>query len=79
MTLYEYHIVFPEGETQEVDHPLSVNDIVDINGNSLTLPLPTNRMLAYHVCRKRMAEGKGLVVTWYFLEQLNAAELLEFT
>lgn len=59
MTLYEYHIVFPEGETQEVDHPLSVNDIVDINGNSLTLPLPTNRMLAYHVCRKRMAEGKG--------------------
>ena len=79
MTLYEYHIVFPDGETQEIDHPLAMSDIVDINGNPLPLPLPTNRMIAYHVCRKRMAENTGLVVTWYFLEQLNAAELLEYS
>lgn len=79
MTLYEYHIVFPEGETQEIHHPLAVSDVVDINGNPLELPLPTNRMLAYHVCKKRMAENTGLVVTWYFLEQLNATELLEYS
>ena len=78
MTLYEFHLVFPEGETQEIEHQLSVNDIVDVNGCPLPLPLPTNRMLAYHVARKRTAEETGLVVTWYFLEQLSAADLLEY-
>ncbi len=79
MTLYEYHIVYPEGETREISHELAMSSIVDINGFPVPLPLPTNRMIAYHVCRKRMAEDKGLVVTWYFLEQLNAVELLEYT
>jgi len=79
MTLYEFHLVFPEGETQEIQHQLRINDIVDVNGNPLALPLPTNRMIAYHVARKRTAEETGLVVTWYFLEQLNANELIEYT
>ncbi|HHU36493.1 MAG TPA: hypothetical protein GXZ47_04600 [Treponema sp.] len=79
MTLFENHIVYPEGETREIDHQLSVNDIVDINGYPLQKPLPTNRMIAYHVCRKRTAENRGLIVTWFFLEQLNAGELLEYT
>lgn len=78
MTMYEYHIVFPEGETQEINHQLTVNQLVDVNGIPLQLPLTTHKMIAYHVGRKRSAEGKGLVVTWYFLEQLNALELLEF-
>ena len=79
MTLYEFHIVFPEGETQEISHQLSPGEIVDVNGQPLTLPLPTNRMLAYHVSRKRMAEETGMVVTWYFLEQMSATELLSYT
>lgn len=79
MTLYEFHLVFPEGETQEIDHQLSPGEIVDINGNALPLPLSTNRMLAYHVSRKRTAEDRGMVVTWYFLEQLSATELLAYT
>ncbi len=78
MTLYEFHIVYPEGETQEIRHQLRVNDIVDVNGVPLPLPLPTNRMLAYHVSRKRTAEERGLVVTWYFLEQLSANDLVEY-
>jgi hypothetical protein len=79
MTLYEFHLVFPEGETQEISHPLRISELVDVNGNPLSLPLPTSRMLAYHVARKRTAEDRGLVVTWYFLEQLSAPELLEYT
>jgi len=79
MTLYEFHIVFPEGETQEIEHQLSVGDIVDVNGIRQNFPLPTNRMIAYHISRKRTAEERGLVVTWYFLEQLNATELLAYT
>ena len=79
MTMYEFHIVFPEGETQEIEHQISVGDIVDVNGIPMTIPLPTNRMIAYHVSRKRTTEERGLVVTWYFLEQLNAMELLAYT
>ena len=79
MTLYEFHIVFPEGETQEIEHQLRVGDIVDVNGIPQSIPLPTNRMIAYHIFRKRTAEERGLVVTWYFLEQLNATELLAYT
>jgi len=77
--MYEFHIVFPEGETQEIEQQLSVGDIIDVNGLPLSLPLPTNRMIAYHVSRKRTEEERGLVATWYFLEQLNAMELLAYT
>lgn len=79
MTMYEFHIVFPEGETQEISHQLNPGDLIDINGYPLALPLPTNRMIAYHVSGKRMAEERGLVVTWYLLEQLDAMELLAYT
>lgn len=79
MTLFEYHIVYPEGETREISHQLNTSDIVDINGYPLATPLPTHKMIAYHVCKKRTAENRGLEVTWYFLEQLTATELAEFT
>ena len=79
MTLYEFHLVFPDGETQEINHQLSTGEIVDVNGIPIPLPLPTNRILAYHVSRKRTAEERGLVVTWYFLEQLSATDLLAYT
>jgi hypothetical protein len=79
MTTYEFHIVYPEGETQEITHELRPGEIVDLNGYPLALPLPTNRMIAYHVSGKRMAEERGLVVTWYLLEQLDATELLAYT
>lgn len=79
MTMYEFHIVFPEGETQEISHQLNPGDLIDINGNRLSPPLPTNRMIAYHVSGKRTAEERGLVVTWYLLEQLDAMELLAYT
>jgi len=79
MTLYEFHLVFPDGDTQEISHQLQIQDIVNVNGIPLSLPLATNRLLAYHVSRKRTAEERGVNVTWYFLEQLNAAELLEYT
>ena len=79
MTQYEFHIVYPEGETREIEHQLRPGQLVDLNGFPLAIPLPTNRMIAYHVARKRTAEEKGLVVTWYFLEQLSALDLLAYT
>ncbi len=79
MTLYEFHLVFPDGQTQEINHILRGGELVDVNGLELSLPLPTNRMLAYRISRKRTAEDRGLVVTWYFLEQMTAMDLLGYT
>jgi len=78
MTLYEYHIVYPEGDRREIEHPLTVSDVVDINGTPLPLPLPTNRMIAYHGAGKRTQEERGVVATWYLLELLSAEELRQF-
>lgn len=79
MTLREYHIVFPEGETQEISGRLSIGSLVDCNGTPLSLPLPTNRMLVYRVCRVRTVEEIGLEATMHYLDQVSSMELLEFT
>ncbi len=71
--------MFPEGESQEIQHSLSIGDLVDCNGCPLPLPLPTNRMLAYRVSRVRTLEERGYSRVVHYLDQLNAAELLEFT
>ena len=75
----EYFIVFPEGDVQEIPGRLPINDIVDINGNHLPLPLPTNRMIAFKVSKISTTENKGVSGTFHFLELLSAHELLEYT
>ncbi|MEL3909085.1 MAG: hypothetical protein P1P64_08795 [Treponemataceae bacterium] len=80
MTLYEYFLVFPEGEIQEVPHPVQVSGFVDMNGNPISLPLPTNRMIVYQVANMRTVQNEpGFVRTYYILQQLNAIELMEYT
>jgi len=78
MTLYENYAVFPDGENREIEHTLQPGDLVDINAYPLDLPLPTNRMLAYQVSIKRTNEERGVITTRYFLEQLNADELMAY-
>lgn len=68
-------LVYPDGETQEVDYPLQFNDLVDINGRSLRVPLPTHRMIAYRVTKIRKQENKGEDVYNYHLELVPADEL----
>jgi len=78
MFITEYFIVFPEGDTQEIRGRLSINQLVDINGNPLPLPLPTNKMLAFSVAKISTNEYKGGKEIYHYLEQLSAQELLEF-
>jgi len=78
MTQYEYYIVFPNGEMQEISGELYPSQLVDINGIPLPLPLPTIKMIVYRISGKRTGEAKGIVRTWYILEQLNVIELQEF-
>jgi len=42
-------IVYPEGDSREIEHDLRVNQLVDLNGNPLPLPLPSARMIVYRV------------------------------
>lgn len=73
-----YMIVFPEGDTQQIGHSLSVNEMVDVNGRPLDLPLSTNRMIAYRVQRISTQSTRNDEVKLYFLELIRADELTEF-
>jgi hypothetical protein len=74
----DYYIVFPEGDVQEIPGRLSINMLVDINGSELSLPLPTNRMIAFRVARMKVAENRGGNETYHFLELMSAEELLPY-
>jgi hypothetical protein len=74
----DFYIVFPEGDTQEVQGRLRVNQLVDVNGVPLPLPLPTNRMIVFRVARISTKENKGSSETYHYLELMSATELLEY-
>ena len=78
MFMTDFFIVFPEGDTQEIQGRLRLNQLVDVNGNPLDLPLPTNRMVAFRVAGIKTNDYKGGSETYHFLEQLSAQELLEY-
>jgi hypothetical protein len=78
MFIPEYFIVFPEGDTQEIHGRLMLNQLVDVNGKPLNLPLPTNRMVVFQVAKIKTDEYKGGSATYHFLEQVSAMELLEY-
>ena len=72
-------MVFPEGDVQEVGRRLPFNTLVDMNGNVLSLPLPTNKMIVFRVARIKTDENKGSNETFHFLELMSAEELLPYT
>jgi hypothetical protein len=78
MFMNEFFIVFPEGDVQEISRRIPINELVDINGNSLPLPLPTSRMIAYRVSRIKTDENRGGNETYHFLELLSAEELIPY-
>lgn len=78
MFMTEYFIVYPEGDTQEIQGRLMLNQLVDVNGNPLDLPLPTNRMVVFRVAKVTTNDYKGGSETYHYLEQVSARELLEF-
>ncbi|MCL1812140.1 MAG: hypothetical protein FWG29_01315 [Treponema sp.] len=78
MFIEEFFIVFPEGDVQEVPGRLPFNTLVDMNGNVLSLPLPTNKMIVFRVARIKTNENKGSNETFHYLELMSAEELLPF-
>ena len=79
MKITEFFIVFPEGDVQEVQGRLPFNSLVDINGNVIYPPLPTNKMIVFKVSGIKTEEKTGMSETFHFLNLLSAEELLEYT
>ena len=78
MHISEYFMVFPEGDVQEIQGRLPFNSLVDMNGNVLSPPLPTNKMIVYKVAGIKTEERTGVSETFHFLDLLSAEELLEY-
>jgi len=77
MHLITRQIMYPEGDTREIEHSLSINQLVDLNGFPLTRPLPTAKMIVYRVFKIATQNLKGEDITRYHLEQLWRDELEE--
>jgi hypothetical protein len=71
-------LVYPEGDTREIEWPLRFNQLVDVAGRPLQTPLPTVRMLAYRVRGVANEETRNEYVTRYVLEQLFPDDLAEY-
>ncbi len=69
-------IVYPEGDCIEIRRDLKINELVDLNGNPVRLPLPTHRMIVYRVYRKTTSDTNNGPVIKYHLEQLPASETI---
>ena len=78
MFMTDYFIVYPDGDTQEIQGRLPLNEMVDVNGNPVSLPLRTNRMVVFRVNKVTTNDYKGGSETFHFLEQLSARELAEY-
>ncbi len=78
MTIDEYYIVYPEGESQELEAPLRIDSLVDLNGRSLALPLASPRVIAYRVVKIRHAEERGVHSVFHYVELVPASELISY-
>ena len=78
MFITEYFVVYPEGDTQEVPGRLGLNQLVDVNGKALNIPLRTNKMVVFQVLKITTDEYKGGKAVYHHLEQLSARELQEY-
>lgn len=75
MFINEYFVVYPEGDIQEIPRRLGINEMVDINGNPLELPLATPRMIVFRVSRISVKENRGGNESYHYLELMSRQEL----
>ena len=72
------HVVYPDGDFQEISHPLKINQLVDINGYPLSLPLQSSKVIAYEVYSIQRKNTRNEEITEYHLELVSRYELEEY-
>ena len=70
-----YKIIFPDGEDQEIPHRLRINQMGDINGSPVPLPLKSSRMIVYRVYKISSISTRNDDIINYHLELVWADEL----
>ena len=75
MFFLERFLVYPDGDQQEIDFDPAFDDLVDLNGRPLAMPLTSARIIAYRVAKIRRVEEKGQDTVLYHLELVPSWEL----
>lgn len=70
-----HRIVYPEGDTAEINWSLRFNQLVGVDGRPLRLPLITTRLIAYRVNRVSTKDTRNEQIVEYHLEQLFPEQL----
>ena len=73
--ILERFVAYPEGDQREIEHELGVNQLVDLNGMPLPLPLPTSRMIVYRVWKVSTRQESYTEEITYHLELVTKPEM----
>lgn len=75
MTIETRYLVYPDGDRQETQRLLRVDELVDMNGFTIPMPLRSARIVAYRVFKIRRMEERGELDILQYLELVPAYEL----
>lgn len=75
MFIESHYLVYPDGDTQEINGSVAFNALVDMNGGAVRLPLASHRMIVYRVFKITRKETKGERSSFYHLELVGGEEL----
>lgn len=75
MTIETRWLVYPDGDRQETQRTLRVDEVVDMNGFPVPMPPPSARIIAYRVYKIRRVEERGELDVLQYLELVPASEL----
>ena len=75
MTIETRYLVYPDGDRQETQRLLRVDELVDMNGFTIPMPLRCARIVAYRVFKIRRMEERGELDILQYLELVPAYEL----
>ncbi len=77
MLLTSRYILYPDDDSQEISHSLKINQLVNVNGIPITLPLKTLKTIVYRVWRISTKEERHEESIFYHLELLNRYEMMD--
>lgn len=75
MTLYEYYLIYPEGDVVELNEEIPTSAILNIYGEIIPEHSLNTETLCYYVAKKQSKEERGIHKIFYTLEQFSLNEL----